>query len=407
MLKNLSNQKKIWVATAFCFCFMFTESIVGSIYSMLQPYIIKHYGLTLTESTILSLPGQIGHMLIMFIVMLLNGRLDKVKLLFILPFMLGLGALGISTAPALPVLIALMFMNTMLTGYTDNTCTAYVSHMWGSKRGQMIGAMFILFVVGSSVAPTINTISLEKLQWGWNGSYRIVGTIALVFSLLYLLVMLLMKRPELPSIKKVDKDGNVEKVNVFTMLKNRNMKALFMSSITQSFYMYFSSQLPIYFDFTAPEVYVPATVAMIMTANSIGSIISRTMYVPLASKLPAIKYLRIASLASVAFNALGFVANNPYVWAVCMFLSSCISGASFTARTVLTCDEYPENASSASAAASVASGLAGLIATPIMNLVADHVSFLVAMIIPLIFGVGTYFVFRFVYVEHKEEAVEA
>ena len=244
MLKNLSNQKKIWVATAFCFCFMFTESIVGSIYSMLQPYIIKHYGLTLTESTILSLPGQIGHMLIMFIVMLLNGRLDKVKLLFILPFMLGLGALGISTAPALPVLIALMFMNTMLTGYTDNTCTAYVSHMWGSKRGQMIGAMFILFVVGSSVAPTINTISLEKLQWGWNGSYRIVGTVALVFSLLYLLVMLLMKRPELPSIKKVDKDGNVEKVNVFTMLKNRNMKALFMSSITQSFYMYFSSQLP-------------------------------------------------------------------------------------------------------------------------------------------------------------------
>ena len=407
MLKNLSNQKKIWVATAFCFCFMFAESIVGSIYSMLQPYIIKHYGLTLTESTILSLPGQIGHMLIMFIVMLLNGRLDKVKLLFILPFMLGLGALGISTAPALPVLIALMFMNTMLTGYTDNTCTAYVSHMWGSKRGQMIGAMFILFVVGSSVAPTINTISLEKLQWGWNGSYRIVGIIALVFSLLYLLVMLLMKRPELPSIKKVDKDGNVEKVNVFTMLKNRNMKALFMSSITQSFYMYFSSQLPIYFDFTAPEVYVPATVAMIMTANSIGSIISRTMYVPLASKLPAIKYLRIASLASVAFNALGFVANNPYVWAVCMFLSSCISGASFSARTGLTCDEYPENASSASAAASVASGLAGLIATPIMNLVADHVSFLVAMIIPLIFGVGTYFVFRFVYVEHKEEAVEA
>ena len=117
MLRNLSNQKKIWVATAFCFVFMFTESICGSIFSMLQPYIIKHYGLTLTQSTILSLPGQIGHMLIMFIVMLLNDRLDKVKLLFILPLMLGCGALGISTAPMLPVLIGCLFMNTMCTGF--------------------------------------------------------------------------------------------------------------------------------------------------------------------------------------------------------------------------------------------------------------------------------------------------
>ena len=69
---------------------------------------------------------------------------------------------------------------------------------------------------------------------------------------------------------------------------------------------------------------------------------------------------------------------------------------------MLTCDEYPEYASSASAATSVANGIAGLFATPLMNWVADSVSFIVAMIIPLIFGVGTYFVFKFVYVERKK-----
>ncbi|MBR5502420.1 MAG: MFS transporter, partial [Oscillospiraceae bacterium] len=261
MLKKMSNKTKIWVATVFCFMFMFAESLVGSIFSMLQPYIIKHYGLTLTESTILSLPGQIGHMLIMFIVMMLNNRIDKVKLLFILPCMLGLGCLGISTAPALGVLIVLLFMNTMGTGFTDNTCTAYVSSLWGNKRGQMIGAMFILFVVGSSIAPTINTIVLEKLQWGWNGSYRIVGVVCLTFAILYLIVMTLMKRPELPSLGGAGADGKqaTERVGILSMLNNRNMKALFLSSITQSFYMYFSSHLPIYFDFTNPEIYTAAT----------------------------------------------------------------------------------------------------------------------------------------------------
>ena len=100
MLKNLSNQNKIWVATVFCFLFMFAEALTGNIFSTLQPFIIEHYGTSLTESSLFSMSGQIGHLLIMYLIMIISDRIDKVKLLAVLGLFLGACSLGIGTAPA-------------------------------------------------------------------------------------------------------------------------------------------------------------------------------------------------------------------------------------------------------------------------------------------------------------------
>ena len=89
---------------------------------------------------------------------------------------------------------------------------------------------------------------------------------------------------------------------------------------------------------------------------------------------------------------------------ILMLLSGLLNGSSFTMTTVLTVTEYPNNSSSASAARGFASGIAYLLATPIMNFIADHVSFFVAMIIPIFFGVLTYFIYKYVYVERTEKA---
>ena len=401
MLKKLSNQNKIWVATAFCFLFMFAEALTGNIFSTLQPFIIEHYGTSLTESSLFSMSGQIGHLLIMYLIMIISDRIDKVKLLAVLGLFLGACSLGIGTAPSMGALIILLAMRTMLESYLDNTCTAYISNMWGDQRGHYIGMMFVLFVIGMSIAPNLNTFVIENLKLGWNASYTITGAFCVVVTLCYIFVFTLMKRPVL-EIDKVSWGGEKKRLSVKEMLKNRNMKALFLANITLSFYMYFSSQLPVFFFMTNADVFDTKTRSLIATAGSIGSIVSRVLYVPLSKKLKTISYLRVQSLTSVLFNVIGLVFMNPYVWMVCLFLSNCISGASYTARTVLTCDEYPEYASSASAATSVANGIAGLFATPLMNWVADSVSFIVAMIIPLIFGVGTYFVFKFVYVERNK-----
>lgn len=386
------------VATGFCFAFMFAEALTGNIFSTLQPFIIEHYGTSLTESSLFSMSGQVGHLLIMYVIMVISDRLDKVKLLGALGLALGLCAIAIGTAPAMMPLVLLLAARTMLESYLDNTCTAYISNMWGDRRAHYIGLMFVLFVVGMSIAPNLNSFLIEDMNLGWSASYTVTGILCLAVTALFAVIMLTMGRPELEAHLEPWGNGK-KKLSVREMLKNRNMAALFLANITLSFYMYFSSQLPVFFYMTNAAVFDTRTRSLIATVGSIGSIVSRVLYVPLSRKLRTIRYLRIQSLTSVLFNVIGLVFMNPYVWMVCLFLSNMISGASYTARTVLTCDEYPEYASSASAATSVANGIAGLFATPIMNLLADNVSFLFAMIVPLIFGIGTFFVFRFVYVE--------
>ena len=56
-------------------------------------------------------------------------------------------------------------------------------------------------------------------------------------------------------------------------------------------------------------------------------------------------------------------------------------------------------ADTANAATGFASGIAYLVATPIMNMIADNISFFVAMIIPVFFGFATYFIYQFMYHE--------
>ena len=56
------------------------------------------------------------------------------------------------------------------------------------------------------------------------------------------------------------------------------------------------------------------------------------------------------------------------------------------------------------AATAIASGVASLFATPIMNFIADTVSLTMAMIIPIGFGCATYLVFRFMYRKPGEKA---
>ena len=135
-----------------------------------------------------------------------------------------------------------------------------------------------------------------------------------------------------------------------------------------------------------------------------GQMVSRIIYVPLAPRIKPIKYLRFQSIFCTACGLVALLVNIPAVWMVLSFLSGLLSGSAYTMKTVLTCDEFPESSSSATAATAFASGLAYMAATPIINFIAEKVSFFIAMLVPLAFGLATYFIYLFVYREHEEAA---
>ena len=397
-----SNSNKIRIYMIYCCVMMFTFSLSSSMYSSLAPYIIEYYGTSLTESSLFTISSSIGNLFVNLVIMRIGDKYDKGKLLAVLCSIMTISLLTIGSAPVIGAYLIVNCVNGMVGYWLDNLTTAYVSDLYGEDRGRYIGILYTLFAVAGAVAPTFNTIVLGSLGLQWYGSYKIVGFFMLVTAASYIAVLLLVGKPETSVITTEKKP--VEKMTVSEMAKNRNMLALILSGITMAFYGYFSSMLPTYFSFTEPDTYTLVLRNLILTCFTVGQMISRFLYVPLARHINPIRYLRIQSLICSLSSLVCILINKPALWMILMLLSGLLNGSSFTMTTVLTVTEYPNNSSSASAARGFASGIAYLLATPIMNYIADHVSFFVAMIIPIFFGVLTYFIYKYVYVERTEKA---
>ena len=397
-----SNSNKIRIYMIYCCVVMFTFSLSSSMYSSLAPYIIEYYGTSLTESSLFTISSSIGNLFVNLVIMRIGDRYDKGKLLAVLCSIMTISLLTIGSAPVIGAYLIVNCVNGMVGYWLDNLTTAYVSDLYGEDRGRYIGILYTLFAVAGAVAPTFNTIVLGSLGMQWYGSYKIVGFFMFVTAASYIAVLLLVGKPETSVITTEKKP--VEKMTVSEMAKNRNMLALILSGITMAFYGYFSSMLPTYFSFTEPDTYTLVLRNLILTCFTVGQMISRFLYVPLARHINPIRYLRMQSLICSLSSLVCILINKPAVWMILMLLSGLLNGSSFTMTTVLTVTEYPNNSSSASAARGFASGIAYLLATPIMNYIADHVSFFVAMIIPIFFGVLTYFIYKYVYVERTEKA---
>ncbi|MBR3355446.1 MAG: MFS transporter [Oscillospiraceae bacterium] len=397
-----SNSNKIRIYMIYCCVMMFTFSLSSSMYSSLAPYIIEYYGTSLTESSLFTISSSIGNLFVNLVIMRIGDKYDKGKLLAVLCSIMTISLLTIGSAPVIGAYLIVNCVNGMVGYWLDNLTTAYVSDLYGEDRGRYIGILYTLFAVAGAVAPTFNTIVLGSLGLQWYGSYKIVGFFMLVTAASYIAVLLLVGKPETSVITTEKKP--VEKMTVSEMAKNRNMLALILSGITMAFYGYFSSMLPTYFSFTEPDTYTLVLRNLILTCFTVGQMISRFLYVSLARHINPIRYLRMQSLVCSLSSLVCILINKPAVWMILMLLSGLLNGSSFTMTTVLTVTEYPNNSSSASAARGFASGIAYLLATPIMNFIADHVSFFVAMIIPIFFGVLTYFIYKYVYVERTEKA---
>ncbi len=398
-MEKENNRRRVTTALLFCCVFMFSFSLSSTIYTTLAPFVIEHFGIDLIQSSWISVTANVGNMLINLVLMVFGDRFDKHKVLVVLNIVLGISLLCIGYAPGMAVYLIANCISGMAGYWVDNVTTAYVSDLYGYNRGRYIGILYTLFAVASALAPTFNTLIIDVFGLTWQHSYLISGVFILTAALSYVVITRIVGRPE--TAVSVAEDGDTGRVSLGAMLGNRNMLAMLLSGVTMSFYSYFSATLPTFFSFTDPGTYTTALRNFIVTCSSVGAMVSRFLYVPLAPRLKPIKYLRFQSLFCTACGLIALLINRPVVWMVLSFLSGMLSGSAYTMKTVLTCDEYPDSSSSANAAVAFASGISFMAATPIINYIAEKVDFVTAMFIPLAFGFATYLIYRFVYKEHK------
>ena len=406
MAQKPLNDRRRTLALIFCCVLMFSFSFSSALYYTLQPAVLSHFNLTLTQSSWISICGSIGNMAINMLLMATGDRFEKSRLLRILTVVLAAALLLLGVAPGFALFIIAYSLNGIVGYWLDMLTTSYVSDLYGDQRSRYIGILYTLFTVGNALAPTFNTLVTETLHLTWQHSYIISGIYTFAVAVVFAVLIRIVGKPQSAVEAAAEEKG--EQVNnrlpVKEALSNRNMIAFILASLTIAFSGYFSSALPLYFDYEGAEVFTTAMVNLIVTCSSVGAMISRFAYVPLANKINPIKYLRFQSLFCAACNLICLLVGKPSVWMALMFISGLLQGSSHTLTVVLTCDEYPDRSAAATATTALFTGFAYMAVTPIMNFVAEKTSFFLAMIIPIGFSVLTWVVYRFVYVEHKKAA---
>lgn len=397
-MRDKKKYLQLLFATGFCYYFYFAQSVARNVYNTLTPFVVDHYGTSLTQSSIFTIAENVGYVVIMYIVTVVADRLDKSYLL------LGLGAvysvmlLVMGRGPSFVLFILSLFITGMLGRYMDTTCTAYISDLYGENRNKYMSILLILYYIGSTLAPNLNTLIIETLKLKWYTTYVVAGWIMAICCIGYLLFLITIKKPEV-AIKTRNTDEQ-KKISALTLLKNRNIASLCGNYIFNAFSLYFTTQLVLYLSMNDSAKYTTATRGYIATAGSVGLVVGSALYVWISRKMNADKYLRLEILVSFVFNILGLIINTPAFWAASRFLSSAIGGGSFTARTLLCCEEYPEYSSSAIAVVSLTSGITSIVATPLLNMLADATSFRFAMYFSLLLSIGAWAMLKFGYVPH-------
>ena len=183
--------------------------------------------------------------------------------------------LAIGGAPTMGIFVFLKFLQGMVSPFMDNVCTGYTSDLHSSRRGSAVGVLFMCFSLASALMPTFNTFVVDTLGMPWYASYRIIGIYLAVVGLLFLVTFgVLLPRPQTEFTAKKNLQEK-KKLSIREMFGNRNMRALFVSNVTMSFYNYFSMFLPTYFYLTNADVYTTAVRGAIATAASMGRLCSR------------------------------------------------------------------------------------------------------------------------------------
>ena len=399
------EKKQLLNATVFTFFFYFAQSVARNIYNTLTPFIVAHYGTSLTESSLFSMAENIGFIAIMLLVTLTGDKRDKGGILLGVCAAYGAVLLLMGRGPSMTVMLLCLFITGMLGRYVDTLCTAYISDLYGERRANYMSWLLVMFYVGSTLAPNLNTLLIETAGLPWYTSYTLSGILMTAGSVLFLVTLLTLGRPVTEADRVKEKKAAAgEKASVKDLFRSRNMRVLFWTYVIVSVSLYFNSQLTLYLSMEDPVLYDTATRGFIATAGSLGLVVGSLLYVWISRKMSASRYLAMEMMVTFVFSLLGILIDRPVPWMVFRFLSNAIGGGSFTARTLLCCEEFPDRSSSAIALVSLGTGIASILSTPLLNLLADMTSFRTAMFVSLFFGLFAWALIRFAYAPHAPAA---
>lgn len=399
MKEQTPRRKQLLTATLFTFVFMGGFALSTCMLGTLLPGIITHYSLSLTQASALNIVYEAANALAMVAALFVVDRLDKGRLLTLLATVFGLVLLLHGLAPTYAVLLGVRLVLGIVGSLLDNLCASYISDLYGDHRARYISILHTLYAIGSMAAPKF--AALCYAAGGWSLAYLAAGGAMAVAGALAIVILRAMGYP--PTAVEQQK-GSPRDVHIpyREMFHSRNLLWLSVVSVLIAGQYYVTIWLSTYLDWLDNTVYTVEFCSTIMTALYLGMILSRVLLAAVSERLGAAVYLKWASLFSSALLIVLLLVQRPMVWLVGAFLYGLISGAMYTSRIVLSCQEFPQFSSTASAFTGVFAALGSVGFNSLMGMAADAGSYTQAMLAGAVIVALTFLVFRFGYRSREE-----
>lgn len=374
--------------------FALSSCILGT----LLPSIITHYSLNLTQASALNIVYESANAFAMVGALFVMDRLDKGKLLTLLGLLFGLALIFHGLAPTYAILLGVRLVMGIVGSLLDNLCSSYISDLYGDHRARYISILHTLYAIGSLVAPKY--AALCYAAGGWPLAYLAAGGAMALAGLLAVIILRTMGFPSTAAAPKGDTPQTV-RIPYRKIFLSRNLIWLSVISILIAGQYYVTLWLSTYLDWLDNTVYTVEFCSTIMTALYLGMILSRIGLAAISEKLGSAVYLKWASLLSSVLLIILLLIQRPMAWLVGAFLYGLISGAMFTSRIVLSCQEFPQFSSTASAFTGVFAALGSVGFNSLMGVAADAGFYTQAMILNAVLVALTFLVFQFGYREKK------
>lgn len=391
-------RRQLLTATCFVFVFMAGYSLSTCMLGTLLPGMIVHYGLSLTQSSAINNCYEIGSICSLALGLFVVDRLDKGRLLTLLGLLLGLILIFHSAAPAFLLLLVIRVVMGMVGGLLDNLCNSYISDLYGDRRGRYIQLLGTVYSIGSLIAPKF--AALCYAAGGWGLAYLVSGAALTAAGALAILLLKVMGYPPKAQdlAQELSPDGPIPYRQIFF---NRNMIWLCVASFLLSGQTYVTIWLSTYLDWLDRSVYTVELCSTIMTVGYVGSIVSRIIMAAISDRVSSETYLKWSSLlSSLLFMGL-ILLGNPMAWLVGGFIYQVLSGALFSARVTLACQENPRYSASATSLLGIFVALGNMAFNSLMGMVADAGYYTQAMLGGTAIIALTFLIFQFGYKSEK------
>lgn len=398
-MKKELEKKRLLAATIFTFVFMSGFALASCVLGTLLPGIIAYFDLSLTQASSINIANEIGNSVSMVVALFVLDRLDKGKTLAVFGLVYGVLLVLFGISPVFAVLLGVRFFVGFFGSLLDNMCATYISDLYGERRTRYISILHTLYAIASMAAPKFAAFCYAV--GGWPLAYLSSGAAIAAAGVLYIVIFKVIGLPATAVHTIGQNKGEKVQIPYGIILKNRNMRWLCAAGMLFAGQMYVSMWLPTYLDWLDNTVYTVSYSSTIMTGLYLGMIFSRIMLAAISGKVGAATYLRWASPASAVLLFVMLFVNHPLLWLIGGFIYGCVSGASYTARFVLSCQEFPEYSATATALTGIFNALGSILLSWAMGIAGDAGYYTEAMAgIGVMFLVG-FAIFKFCYKEEK------